>query len=610
MLKSTFKKVSAIAIAGTMLAGMMAVPANAMTEIMEDYQASVWSQDFTGIEDKSVTHRWQGSASTGNVFVEGKMKYSADTYAYTTMKVTEDKKLQLVAENEGNSLLLSVFPESPVALTEGKKSNINFDFCMSDIIDYTVSTTANKKWLSRSIGVNSTGLTGTDLINFGQDPLPASNVVNVTFAGGSTGTTIDPGTTYNFNIEIDRGANTRTLTIKNGATVVSTIVASGATDIASINDVYFVSKGYGKGHTTTVDNINITTADQRSTGEFTSDLSKTVLEEDFTNFTGSVTHNGALTGTKFTMSTPGWATSGTDFTVTANGGAAKTSATKSTITNLVADFDDVTLDEGEAIRFSFDITKDAGVLANVGSKSMASPTINLTSLDETRTSDLTGDTTNVQMHFINNGIIRPGRLQTSTDAMMLEGYTYHFEYTIVPSNPAHGNKQTLTVNVTSPDNALTHSWQTSDRFDQYKETFYLDADRGTDGEQKFDSLSRFYFTNYFTSADGTIDNVKVEVIKPGFEVVDVNNQGNTYTFSGNDDINLNYVTNASAASKVIIAQYDNTGRLISATPQAVAATGRDTVTVTPVANANLIKLMILDMSTAAPYAKVFKLTKE
>ena len=36
MLKSTFKKVSAIAIAGTMLAGMMAVPANAMTEVMED----------------------------------------------------------------------------------------------------------------------------------------------------------------------------------------------------------------------------------------------------------------------------------------------------------------------------------------------------------------------------------------------------------------------------------------------------------------------------------------------------------------------------------------------------------------------------------------------
>ena len=178
---------------------------------------------------------------------------------------------------------------------------------------------------------------------------------------------------------------------------------------------------------------------------------------------------------------------------------------------------------------------------------------------------------------------------------------YTIEISINTKDPAHENKQTM---------SLGYKVRGTNEYTQ-KFLGYLDSDTTTEGVQPLEAFKGFKIGMNSRSQTVTayVDNVKAEIVKPGFEVVDVNNSTNTYTFSGTTPINLNYVTNASAASKVIIAQYDNTGRLISATPQAVAATGRDTVTVTPVANANLIKLMILDMESAVPYAKVFKLTK-
>ena len=209
--------------------------------------------------------------------------------------------------------------------------------------------------------------------------------------------------------------------------------------------------------------------------------------------------------------------------------------------------------------------------------------------------------------------IRPGGIQRDGayggERSMLADTIYHVEYIIKVSDPEYGNKQTVTVKV-ADDNGQAGNHNGSGKDSAFIETYYLDLDPDTEAVDKFTSLNSFMLKSYYGGEKNVdFDNVKVEVIKPGFEVKDVDNQGNTYTFRDTTPIDLNYVTNASAASKVIIAQYDNTGRLISATPQAVAATGRDTVTVTPVANANLIKLMILDMESAVPYAKVFKLTK-
>ncbi|MDD6564334.1 MAG: hypothetical protein PUF08_04560 [Clostridiales bacterium] len=658
MLKSTFKKVSAIAIAGTMLAGMMAVPANAMSSVTktEKVTTQVINENFNGyVVDETLPRNLTGSVTNFEQNANIKFKH------YNGTNWPGDRNVGIQQVEEGNNafaisgwvgmwLNFDSPNGAPTTVNEGDIVTVSFKYKYESDADkkyqnirVKLNDNANTAYYGREGAGNSTASGGglwwhagdKDYVanrgglvrlvgNNGWSISGKNNYAQFTTAADTWYTMKITINTADENYDGEQTIKVESDCIYNGETVPAYQYGlfdadyNGSDDkvndkIRSIESLQFDTFGTGSANDTlfTIDDLNVSvTGDRVVDYEYVSDLSNVVLDENFDNFSGSVTTNGTLTGTKFIMSTPGWATGGTDFTVTSVDGAAKTSATKTASTALLADFDDVALGAGEAIRFSFDITNKAGVLANVGSTSMASPKICLTTLDGKRTSDLTGDTTSVQMHHIYDGrTIRPGRLQTVTEAMMLDGYTYHFEYTIVPSNPAHGNKQTLTVKVTSPDNALTHSWQTTDRFSQYKETFYMDADRDTDGEQKFDSLSRFYFTNYYTTPDGTIDNVKVEVIKPGFEVKDVDNQGNTYTFSGTTPIDLNYLVDASAASKVVIAQYAEGGRMINAETKDLAATGAGTVTVTPDANANMIKLMVLDMSTAVPYAKVFKLTK-
>ena len=601
MLKSTFKKVSAIAIAGTMLAGMMAVPANAMTEIMEDYQKPVWSENFNGYEEVSKSIIWNSSSISETTLVEDKITYSGNDWMQATIKVTgeTDKKLIIKHDFNGNTLNLKLLTGN-ITLPEDMSSNISFDASIADITDMTDKTGGDAgKGVDTYIGVND-----TKLVSFTHASTKTpTDKTTVKVVGASSSVDIVPGTTYSFNIEIDNGVVT--LTIKNGDTVVGTSAAS-ISGISSISNILFTNSGYKRGYSLTTDNIVITTGAERGTGKFVSDLSKTVLDENFDNV-GDIS-SGKLQGTSFTVSKP-WGAN--DFDVKNVNGAAQMKGGSSSTTTLLADVDDVVLGDDEVIRFSFDTTKSVGLYAGIRSTSITDPKVSLTSLDGNKTSSIPGDKGSLHIHHVTSeGYIRPGICQTVTDPMMLDGYTYHFEYTIDPSNRIYDNKQTLTVRVTSPDNALANSWQQDARFGEYKETLYLDADCNTEGVQKFDSLSAFYFKQYWNTTDVTIDNLKVEVLKPGFEVKDVANSGNTYSFNSNDPIELNYLADASAASKVVIAQYAEGGRMINAETKDLAATGAGTVTVTPVAEAQKIKVMILDMSNALPYTKAFVMTRQ
>ena len=614
MLKSTFKKVSAIAIAGTMLAGMMAVPANAMTEVMEDYQKPVWSQDFTDIEPTSKEQANNGSSLTDQVFVEGKMKYSSGAWAYTTMTVTDEKKLEIIHDNAANALLLSVFPASPVTLTADKKSNINFDFCMSNIKKYDETTTSDKrKSLSRAIGVNSDGLTGTtDLITFSSTSSDTIDAVVLTFVGSSDKTNIDPGTTYNFNIEIDRGANTRTLTIKNGEAVVKTITATGTADIASINDVYFKVGGWTRGHTTTVDNINITTGAERGTGKLTSDLSKTLVDEKFDNLedtTVSTDKYTPIAGTVFKARKLASSWGGNVSASKTEDGAARFTLGDGE-TFVRADLGNIPIAPTDEIRVSYDRTRgSSSVHTWITDTEELSPSHKLTSVrggkSGTDAIDKTAD---------GNCKIRPGGIQRDGayggERSMLADTIYHVEYIIKVSDPEYGNKQTVTVKV-ADDNGQAGNHNGSGKDSAFIETYYLDLDPDTEAVDKFTSLNSFMLkSSYGGTKDVDFDNVKVEVIKPGFEVKDVANSGNTYSFNSDAPIALNYLVDASANSKVVIAQYADGGRMISATTEDLAATGAGTVTVTPNSTAKTIKAMVIDMNSAVPFAKVFVMTRQ
>ena len=160
MLKSTFKKVSAIAIAGTMLAGMMAVPANAMTEIMEDYQKPVWSENFNGYEEVSKSIRWNSSSISETTLVEDKITYSGNDWMQATIKVTgeTDKKLIIKHDFNGNTLNLKLLTGN-ITLPEDMSSNISFDASIADITDMTDKTGGDAgKGVDTYIGVNDTKL--------------------------------------------------------------------------------------------------------------------------------------------------------------------------------------------------------------------------------------------------------------------------------------------------------------------------------------------------------------------------------------------------------------------------------------------------------------------
>lgn len=643
MLKSTFKKVSAIAIAGTMLAGMMAVPANAMSSVTktEKVTTTAISDNFNSY----TANTYKGNiTATSQAFSEN----SRITYSnYNTSGGYPGARTLTVAEREDISgdkymkfdtwvgLNLNINADKTYTVNPGDVVKIKFKYNYKNTSTQKIHVNLNNddiRYYGIEGGDANGGMHWYDGYKNYVSGKPRIATIGASAAAISDdfwGAISSPAETWNemeitINTQDSALENRQTLTMKIGEKYLkgyfdANYTGSGDKDydlLSNINSIQFLSYqmgGANDGDYFAIDDLSITVTGDRQveTGEYVSDLSKTLVDEKFDNLVETTVTKATytpITGTvlKARKLADSWG-GNVSASKTEDGAARFTLGDGETFVR--ADLGNIPIAPTDEIRVSYDRTRgSSSVQTWITDTEELSPSHKLTAVrggkSGTDAIDKTAD---------GNCKIRPGGIQRDGayggERSMLADTIYHVEYIIKVSDPEYGNKQTVTVKV-ADDNGQAGNHNGSGKDSAFIETYYLDLDPDTEEVDKFTSLNSFMLKSYYGGEkDVDFDNLKVEVIKPGFEVKDVDNQGNTYTFSGTTPIDLNYLVDASAASKVVIAQYADGGRMISATTEDVDATGAGTVTVTPDANANMIKLMVLDMSTAIPYAKVFKLTK-
>ena len=695
MVKSIFKRVSAVAIAGTILTGTMAVPANAKSLVTttQKVTTTVINENFNGYEQTDHKNLEYNTLATFPENEDIQYKHYVSWEGARRMEVeadTVDGRTGNILTFDNNSGIYLNFdnPSGSTPVARGDIVTISFRY------KFETNKQSIKVNLNGNTSVNYVGkggaydpavyppAAGGGGASYGSEPWSSTTEGRLVNLSLKTNTyqvrndnykdnVIKPNTWYTMTITINTNDaaqnNTQTIKIDNGdGTYLYGLYDANYTGdpdptdndptdgtynpFTEITSLQFTTNGCG-GRTdggtdyVSIDDVVVSVTSDREVDELVSDLSKTLVDEDFSDLSTTATDNAwsatvdnkkPLGGTRFKYCAYGSGGSmvGSYPTTTETEKALKISSATGHDHHyaLYVNTNETALVPGDIINMSFDCyqteantmyvmlqgLQDKGVrYKSISAKnwykdSMSGQWVPVQSKaqstkDNVATIAITG--TNTNDGFQKPTMLAPVYAHTGSNNAQ---YTftpekwYTIEISINTKDPAHENKQTMTLRYKDRG--------TNTYLQEY--VGYLDTDTTNDTSgDVIDALTTFngfdiaLLTVKNEDTETYIDNVKAEILSPGFEVVDVNNSTNTYTFSGTTPINLNYVTNASAASKVIIAQYDNTGRLISATPQAVAATGRDTVTVTPVANANLIKLMILDMESAVPYAKVFKLTK-
>ena len=670
MLKSTFKKVSAIAIAGTMLAGMMAVPANAMSnetvytpkndtvlnETFNNYTAGDYKFESNNVsnptlfpENSNIQYTRVSPPSWGDKFLSIVEETDNENY----LKIPFDPGFHVNFDNPNGSTSVNLGDKVEVsfkALYTKKEYKAHFNFNNAATRFTMISSTdgggtaSDANWASTEKGRFFT-------INSGHGRLTVSDEWDRgRNFGQTTSQWFDVKATINTR-DADH-EDKQTLTLESGGwKMVGYFDANytGAEDteytpISSIDSLQVTRHGeeYGGGYLY-LDDLKVSVSGQEAHNELVSDLSKTVINENFSNLTGGWTNSNGwkydnkqdLNGTVAKYAT--YAGSG-------NGAAGYPDATSEKALKITGGNDhaaalymnaDETLTPGDIVNMSFDYyqTNQNAMfvsLQGLNDKGVAHKDISSTSWYGSSMGADKGDGWRGPMWGPYAATADRAAIMASTGAgasgydpfttfnpvyghnggneaqnTFIPGKWYTIELSINTKNAEHGNKQTL---------SLKYKERGTNTYTQEYLSYY-DADATTIGDDKIDALSVFNgfdigvtLVNPATSDAVYIDNVKAEVVKPGFEVVGVANTGNTYTFNGNDDITLNYVVDASAASKVIIAQYGADKRMIDATTENVSAT--DTVTVTPNPSAKTIKVMVLDMSNALPYTKAFVMTRQ
>ena len=684
MVKSIFKRVSAVAIAGTILTGTMAVPANAKSLVTttQKVTTTVINENFNGYEQKDHKNLKYDTLSTfpGNEDIQYKhyvgwegahrMEVEADTGDGRTGNI-------LTFDNNSGIYLNFDNPSGSTEVVEGDIITIGFRYKF-DTYKQQIKVNLNGNTSGRYVGkggaYDSAVYPDGGAASYGsknwsstkEGRLVNLNLVNKAYTlhnDAFKDNKIATNTWYTMTITINTKdatqSNNQTIKIDNGdGTYLYGLYDANYTGegdptydpFTEITSLQFTTNGCG-GRTdggtdyVSIDDVTVSVTSDREVDELVSDLSKTLVDEDFSDLSTTVKSNGwngtpdnkkPLAGTSFQYCAYGSDGSmvGSYPTTTETEKALKISSATGHDHHyaLYVDTDETALVPGDIINMSFDCyqteanfmyvmlqgLQDKGVrYKSIRAKNWYKDDVSgqwvpvqskaQSTKDNVATIAITG--TNINDGFQNPTMLAPVFAHTGSNNAQ---YTftpekwYTIEISINTKDPAHENKQTMTLRYKERG--------TNTYLQEY--VGYLDTDTTNDTSgDVIDALTTFngfdiaLLTLKNADTETYIDNVKAEIVKPGFEVVDVNNSTNTYTFRDTTPINLNYVTNASAASKVVIAQYAEGGRMIDATTQDVAATGRDTVTVTPVANANLIKLMILDMESAVPYAKVFKLTK-
>ena len=629
MLKSTFKKVSAIAIAGTMLAGMMAVPANAMSNkpVYTPKTIHVIDENFNSYEEASYTLNDTNNLTS---FLPGneRIQYCREfPWQDGTAGIAKDGDEKVLAAGYNQGFKLNFDATNPAQVKEGDIVTISFRFkyniskaCrfLVNLNDATPRFTYRYSTNSSADASKSPSWASTTNPRI-MSILPGDNKIAVSdaWSNGMNNMNNDIWYTVTATINTKDSAydNKQTLKIQCGSwymigefdanyTGENDTTYDLLTSVDSLQiDTYTWAADNGVFN---IDDLKIDVDTTEAHNELVSDLSKTVLNETFDNLVNTTlpTTATSITGT----SLQGKNVWGGSWTIAPDtvGGNAVAKITAGGGSQMAADFDDVTIGANDEIHVSYDrefyTSWRSGI--NMPNDGFGANDSNLgTRLVPVDNTSIAG--TGAIEAFV-NGKLMIGVLDHG-DCWPVAGETHHVEYVIKVSDPEYGNKQTLTYTISGGENSIKR-YGDGNYSSSYKCVYYFDADSSDDEDYtKLTSLNNF--GAYVEGAAAyTLDNLKVEVVKPGFEVVGVANTGNTYTFNGNDDITLNYVVDASAASKVIIAQYGADKRMIDATTENVSAT--DTVTVTPNPNAKTIKVMVLDMSNALPYTKAFVMTRQ
>ena len=629
MLKSTFKKVSAIAIAGTMLAGMMAVPANAMSNkpVYTPKTIHVIDENFNSYEEASYTLNDTNNLTS---FLPGneRIQYCREfPWQDGTAGIAKDGDEKVLAAGYNQGFKLNFDATNPAQVKEGDIVTISFRFkyniskaCrfLVNLNDATPRFTYRYSTNSSADASKSPSWASTTNPRI-MSILPGDNKIAVSdaWSNGMNNMNNDIWYTVTATINTKDSAydNKQTLKIQCGSwymigefdanyTGENDTTYDLLTSVDSLQiDTYTWAADNGVFN---IDDLKIDVDTTEAHNELVSDLSKTVLNETFDNLVNTTlpTTATSITGT----SLQGKNVWGGSWTIAPDtvGGNAVAKITAGGGSQMAADFDDVTIGANDEIHVSYDrefyTSWRSGI--NMPNDGFGANDSNLgTRLVPVDNTSIAG--TGAIEAFV-NGKLMIGVLDHG-DCWPVAGETHHVEYVIKVSDPEYGNKQTLTYTISGGENSIKR-YGDGNYSSSYKCVYYFDADSSDDEDYtKLTSLNNF--GAYVEGAAAyTLDNLKVEVVKPGFEVVGVANTGNTYTFRTNDPIDLKYVVDASAASKVIIAQYGADKRMIDATTENVSAT--DTVTVTPNPNAKTIKVMVLDMSNALPYTKAFVMTRQ
>ena len=629
MVKSIFKRVSAVAIAGTILTGTMAVPASAKVSVPVPHTSTILSDNFDSytVCQDSLTRAVKTFAQNSDIIYK---RYSPENWGSSYIDIENDTK-------DGN--ILSAWythglrinynnPNGSTAVQPGDSVTVSFRF-QYNIASARINVNLNDA-NTRFDMISSTDQTG-DVANANWADTKYGRIltINPTYSRIAVSDNWDRGrinlktdTWYDVSVTINtRDAeydDRQTLTAKSGSWKMvgyfdANYTGDGDTTydlLSSVDSLQFDTTDamYGTGGDTKLKIDDILIQKTGNSTEYQSDFGTTLINEDFSNLTGSWSysndwHNNtdrkaSLAGTTAKYSTIAGKGSGM--------AGYPTSSTEKALKISSADKDhavavhlnaDTTVTPGAVVNMSFDYYQTNQnamyvMLQGLQDKGIAHKYISSTSLygydkgtskgygwygpymgSYAATADKTAIIASTGIGGGDNDptaftpVYGHNRSNTAQNTFVA-GEWYTIELSINTRNKDHGNKQTL---------SLKYKKRSADTYLQ-EYLSYLDTDATTIGDDKVDALSVFKgFDIGVTTANpdngctAYIDNVKAVVTRSGFEAWGAASEGHEAendTFTPGQEMTIKaaadpalFAKKDSAKMTLFVALYDNDGRL-------------------------------------------------
>ena len=398
MLTSIFKRVSAVAIAGTIITGTMAVPANAWTSTLANKTETAISEDFSSFSSTAVQVMDETPAPfADNPYITVNRYHATDNGNYPSgfkASIGDNNSLSLMGKQGARAVLYN--KSGSTSVQPGDVITVTFKY-KYDAKQKRMRVNLNDSPTSRSnfVYITSNG-TNNDAKSYASDAGKA-RILSINMGHGRVmETEVEDGNSWQgpqiskdawnaITITIDTANDDyegqQTIKVQSGSNYFigyydADYTGDGDTtydSIDNISSITFDTDGYlwGKGGTETaedgkvgeaspncwIDDISVKVTGDRP--EYQSDLSNTITDEDFSNLTGGWSSGGdyidkktPLAGTSAKYSRYG--TSGTGaagYPVSSNDKALKISSD--------------TKDHAVAVHFDADTTVTAGATINM-----------------------------------------------------------------------------------------------------------------------------------------------------------------------------------------------------------------------------------------------------